>query len=461
MSVDEHAQIAVESESAEDTKVADPLSSHDIRHPWYFQDDFGQIQGPFTQVEMENWYDAGWPELMVSSEGSDVSAFYPIKDMFGADMEEGDNPFRWDAELQDVFDGNASAYGSIGSVDAEADSADGDPMPSTMWYFRDDAGKAQGCFDTDQMRAWYEAGYFVDTLPIAAVKGEVHPTQLSKLLFFPLSAAFADVEKAFLPTSTRLSIQSLRRHMSEDAGEAKGTSEQGSPTLAPSKSKTVRHLDSTASLRSLLRGCDSPPPGKKTIERSLSISSNRSIDKAKGLAQVAFFPVFGPKQSMSKLRWSSGRQKQFILSGSTSHVYGVNDAEDAFAPLPPIARSTSTPKRKTTLTLEKWATVAKIQHKLSMRNVVEEEEKSATPSSRTSNLSTPRITSTEDPAPIMHAKTFSTFSGVSGTSRHRRNDSAGPRWAVAPRKVKVYCAQNRQTDSKALLGDARGFKGCG
>ena len=173
--VDEKVELPLASDAAP-SKAADedPMASGDITHPWYFQDDFGKIQGPFTQVEMENWYDAGYfsVELMVSCEGSDVSSFYPIKDMFDDDMGEGDNPFRWDAELQDAFE-SSSGLGSVGSCGPEAD-VGGDTAlfaANTMWYFRDDAGKAQGCFDSEQMRAWYEAGYFLDSLPIAAVKG--------------------------------------------------------------------------------------------------------------------------------------------------------------------------------------------------------------------------------------------------------------------------------------------------
>ena len=427
-----------------------PYGSNALTHPWYFKDDYGNIQGPFTQIEMENWYNGGYfsMDLMVSNEGSDISKFFMIQDMFG-DLDEGENPFFLDREDQDQF--AESGYESSGH-ESEATADTGVlVLMENMWYFKDDAGKAQGCFTSEQMRAWYEAGYFLDTLPIAAVTSEVHPTQVSKLKFNNLSSVFKSIDDCFVAEPAKFLVQSLRRR-SSGIESADGAGDPQLSTLVEKKKSILslkRNL-SNASLRSMLSASDIPPPGR--VERSASMASARS---AKGLYKRSPSSRSGGSRprvdSFSADFPPSGRAASgsVVSIGSTNLVVSV-EGDDAFRPLPSISRSISTPSgRKTTLTLEQWANVAKIQHKLSMSHIsiasdfgatltdASADAAASTPASGDGGLHARQESSFRT---VKHAKTFSTLSKVSLLSKHSRHDSLGPRMAVVPKKKSRFIA---------------------
>ena len=85
-----------------------------------------------------------------------------------------------------------------------------------------------------------------------------------------------------------------------------------------------------------------------------------------------------------------------------------------------------------------------MQHKLSMKNLAaaaDEDMNDGGESAAASSLGGESVGSTSPPGPTSHhVKTFSTISKSSSASRHRRQDSAGPRWAVAPKKKSKFIA---------------------
>lgn len=106
---------------------------------WSYLDLNNEVQGPFSQSQMLEWWEAGylWPELKAKRTSETEYKALKLRPEFSA-REKKDQP----------------------EEDEE------DKISSTIWFYRDDAGQERGPFPFADMKAWILAGYLKTDLKV-------------------------------------------------------------------------------------------------------------------------------------------------------------------------------------------------------------------------------------------------------------------------------------------------------
>mmetsp|Transcript_16942 Transcript_16942/g.25425 ORF Transcript_16942/g.25425 Transcript_16942/m.25425 type:complete len:546 (-) Transcript_16942:85-1722(-) len=127
---DDDAKQPMEEEEAEDDMMIP-------EEQWEYKDDAGNVQGPYPDSSMQQWYQAGFfnPDTEIRSAGS-TQDFESIKKRIPDFLPE---------EVREAF--------TIAAKKREAEEG-------KMYIYEDDDGKEQGPFSEEQMRRWYRDGYF-------------------------------------------------------------------------------------------------------------------------------------------------------------------------------------------------------------------------------------------------------------------------------------------------------------
>mmetsp|Transcript_5361 Transcript_5361/g.13068 ORF Transcript_5361/g.13068 Transcript_5361/m.13068 type:complete len:549 (+) Transcript_5361:181-1827(+) len=123
---------------------------------WKYKDEKGNTQGPFSDSNMQNWYNAGYfsPETLIckASKAIDDSCFKPLK------------------EVAPEFLPDSIRIPMLKEKKKREDQA------KTSYYYVDDDGEEKGPFSEVQMRSWYKKGYFhEDTRVRLSSEKETYP----------------------------------------------------------------------------------------------------------------------------------------------------------------------------------------------------------------------------------------------------------------------------------------------
>ena len=113
---------------------------------WYYEDDDGNVSGPYTALEIRDWYanDQLPPEIRIKRE----------------DGEWGTLGEEWAAE-ESMLVADCDRERALGSAQ----------NGETMYMYLDDDGNEQGPFDEISIREWFETGFFNGDRQLRAVEG--------------------------------------------------------------------------------------------------------------------------------------------------------------------------------------------------------------------------------------------------------------------------------------------------
>lgn len=115
---------------------------------WWYLDESAEILGPFTQVTILNWLEAGkLPSDCLLRSGKRLKRFLPAEDhpVFGI-----------------LYDDSRDEEESVDSVDEHRNN----DQESNAFFYLDDEGKEQGPFTAELIMDWLNAGYLHEDLQI-------------------------------------------------------------------------------------------------------------------------------------------------------------------------------------------------------------------------------------------------------------------------------------------------------
>jgi len=115
---------------------------------WSYLDLNNEVQGPFTETQMVEWWEAGylWPELKAKRTSETEYKALKQRPEFSPR----------DVKKKEKNDRNKE----------DEDAQDSDPLSGTIWFYQDDNGSERGPFPFADMKAWILAGYLKRDLKV-------------------------------------------------------------------------------------------------------------------------------------------------------------------------------------------------------------------------------------------------------------------------------------------------------
>lgn len=125
---------------------------------WFYKDDGGAIQGPFTAEAMRGWFEDGFFMSRTEVRKGEDAAFMPLRQM--------DPPPPWIAGLR-FPDEPAMVMHVPHPMMMHHPMMMMHPPPESMWFYMAAGDKAVGPYPLSQIQTWHREGYFNDRVKVA------------------------------------------------------------------------------------------------------------------------------------------------------------------------------------------------------------------------------------------------------------------------------------------------------
>eukprot|EP00457_Paulinella_chromatophora_P000262 gb/GEZN01000262.1/.p1 GENE.gb/GEZN01000262.1/~~gb/GEZN01000262.1/.p1 ORF type:complete len:1652 (+),score=376.58 gb/GEZN01000262.1/:337-4956(+) len=266
-----------------------------------------------------------------------------------------------------VVPGRPSAVPSTSDRGLEENSDEPDDEPDeeeakptdVSWYYKDPVGNIQGPFTAENMRGWYEQGYFTLRLLVCSALPDTETSSLSSSKFQPLGTYFLQGRSAFLQHVPEIGDVAVAKAQSKTSGvhsredslngdvESNASTKSSSPSLSSTAAPTAALPEPSSSsiMSSSLSAVATPVSSSLSSPASSSHSS--SVLSSQSLSTSSASTASTSVSSVPSL------SSPLAPSSSSSHIGGPISASSSAASLPsegtPLSRSSSSNRGDTIL----------------------------------------------------------------------------------------------------------------